>query len=111
MRFFDLEAQAWYAAELTRWQVKEEADSEVVQAVTYPTYAEQFPTRVRYTGLSLAFNGGTIIGGGLTPFLATWLTSVTGDPLAPGYLLMVATVVALLTLLTVRETARRELAR
>ncbi|MBN9790657.1 MFS transporter [Pseudonocardia sp. TMWB2A] len=83
----------------------------VVQAVTYPTYAEQFPTRVRYTGLSLAFNGGTIIGGGLTPFLATWLTSVTGDPLAPGYLLMVATVVALLTLLTVRETARRELAR
>lgn len=30
----------------------------VVQAVTYPTYAEQFPTRVRYTGLSLAFNGG-----------------------------------------------------
>jgi MFS transporter, MHS family, proline/betaine transporter len=81
----------------------------IVQSVTYPTYAEQFPTRVRYTGLSFSFNIGTIIGGGLTPYLATWLTATTGDPIAPAYLLMIAAVLALLTLTTVRESARAEL--
>lgn len=78
----------------------------IVQAVTYPTYAELFPTRVRYTGLSISFNLGTIVGGGLTPYLATWLTSTTGNLLAPGYLLMAAAVIALLTLRTVAEPSR-----
>jgi MFS transporter, MHS family, proline/betaine transporter len=81
----------------------------IVQSVTYPTYAEQFPTRVRYTGLSFSFNIGTIIGGGLTPYLATWLTATTGDPIAPAYLLVAAAVLALLTLTTVRESARAQL--
>ncbi|WP_405970634.1 MFS transporter [Streptomyces sp. NBC_00988] len=80
----------------------------IVQAVTYPTYAELFPTRVRYTGLSISFNLGTIVGGGLTPYLATWLTSTTGNLLAPGYLLMAAAVIALLTLRTVAEPSRGE---
>ncbi|RDG33714.1 MFS transporter [Streptomyces corynorhini] len=81
----------------------------IVQSVTYPTYAEMFPTRVRYTGLSFSFNIGTIIGGGLSPYLATWLIATTGDLLAPGYLLMAASVMALLTLRTVRESSRTEL--
>lgn len=81
----------------------------IVQSVTYPTYAEQFPTRVRYTGLSFAFNIGTIVGGGLTPYLATWLISETDNLLAPGFLLMIAVVAALLTLRTVRESSRAEL--
>lgn len=81
----------------------------IVQSVTYPTYAEQFPTRVRYTGLSFAFNIGTIIGGGLTPYLATWLISETDNLLAPGFLLMIAVVAALLTLRTVGESSRAEL--
>ncbi|MER8003208.1 MFS transporter [Streptomyces sp. NPDC095613] len=82
----------------------------IVQSVTYPTYAELFPTRVRYTGLSFSFNIGTILGGGLSPYLATWLISRTGNLLAPGFLLMAAVVMALLTLLTVKETGREELA-
>ena len=81
----------------------------IVQSVTYPTYAEQFPTRVRYTGLSFAFNFGTIIGGGLTPYLATWLIAETGNLLAPGFLLVLAVVIALLTLRTVRESSQAEL--
>ncbi|MEV7867741.1 MFS transporter [Streptomyces sp. NPDC088124] len=82
----------------------------IVQSVTYPTYAEMFPTRVRYTGLSFSFNIGTIVGGGLSPYLATWLISATGNLLAPGFLLMVAVVIALLTLRTVRESSRETLA-
>ncbi|WP_031464476.1 MFS transporter [Sciscionella sediminilitoris] len=81
----------------------------IVQSVGYPTYAEQFPTRVRYTGLSLSFNIGTILGGGLTPYVATWLISTTGTLLAPGYLLIGAGVISLLTLLVTRETAYTEL--
>ncbi|MDF3305234.1 MFS transporter [Rhodococcus koreensis] len=81
----------------------------IVQSVTYPTYAEQFPTRVRYTGLSIAFNIGTIIGGGLTPYLATYLISRTDNLLAPGFLLMGAVVLALITLRTVRESAKETL--
>ncbi|MBP8532540.1 MFS transporter [Streptomyces sp. MK37H] len=82
----------------------------VVQSVTYPTYAELFPTRVRYTGLSFSFNIGTIVGGGLSPYLSTWLISATGSLLAPGFLLMATVVVALLTLRTVTESSHGELA-
>lgn len=82
----------------------------IVQSVGYPTYAEQFPTRVRYTGLSLSFNIGTILGGGLMPYAATWLISTTDNLLAPGWLLIGACAIALLSLLSVRETARSELA-
>ncbi len=32
-----------------------------------------FPTSVRYTGISIAFNCGGIIGGALAPFAASWL--------------------------------------
>jgi MFS family permease len=32
-----------------------------------------FPARVRYTGVSVTFNLGGILGGGLTPFVASWL--------------------------------------
>ena len=37
-----------------------------------------FPARVRYTGVSVAFNAGGIIGGGLAPLAAQWLTAEGG---------------------------------
>ncbi|MFF3566747.1 MFS transporter [Nocardia jiangxiensis] len=80
----------------------------IVQSVTYPTYAEQFPTRVRYTGLSLSFNIGTIVGGGLTPYLATYLIDRTGSLLTPGFLLIVAVVLALIALATIRDSAKEK---
>ena len=36
-------------------------------------FAEIFPTRVRYSGASLAYQGGAIFGGGLSPMIATSL--------------------------------------
>jgi MFS family permease len=35
--------------------------------------AELFPTAVRYTGASVAFNLAGILGGSLAPYIATWL--------------------------------------
>lgn len=44
---------------------------------------ELFPTRIRYTSMSLPYHIGNGIFGGLTPFIATWLSSKAGgDPFA-----------------------------
>ncbi len=40
-------------------------------------YAEMFGTRVRYSGISLGYQGGSIFGGALAPFIATWLFAQT----------------------------------
>ena len=82
----------------------------IVQSVGYPTYAEQFPTRVRYTGMAFSFNIGAIFGGGVTPYVATSLIASTGNLKSPAILLVAAAVFSLLALLTVRETAKDRLA-
>jgi MFS family permease len=43
---------------------------------------ELFPTRIRYTSMSLPYHIGNGIFGGLTPFIATYLAGITADPLA-----------------------------
>lgn len=44
---------------------------------------ELFPTRIRYTSMSLPYHIGNGVFGGLTPFIATLLTTIhTTDPLA-----------------------------
>lgn len=45
-----------------------------------------FPARVRYTGASVAFNVGGIIGGGMTPLIAEALVGRGGLNLVGGYL-------------------------
>jgi MHS family proline/betaine transporter-like MFS transporter len=77
----------------------------VVQSVGYPTYAEQFPTRVRHTGMAFSFNFGAMLGGGVTPYIATALIGKTGNLLSPAFLLVGAAAIGLLTLSRTRETA------
>jgi MFS family permease len=43
---------------------------------------ELFPTRIRYTSMSLPYHIGNGIFGGLTPFIATYFSGLFGDPLA-----------------------------
>lgn len=83
----------------------------VIQSVGYPTYAEQFPTRVRYTGMAISINMGAILGGGITPYLVTSLIGSTGNLLIPGFFMAGAAVCALLALLTLRETSQGDLRR
>ena len=40
--------------------------------------AQMFPTAVRYTGSSLAFNFAGILGASLAPYIATWLATTYG---------------------------------
>lgn len=81
----------------------------IVQSVGYPTYAEQFPTRVRYTGMAFSFNFGTILGGGVTPYIATSLIGQTHNLLSPAFLLVAASIIGFVTLAGVRETADQAL--
>jgi MHS family proline/betaine transporter-like MFS transporter len=81
----------------------------LVQATGYPFFAELFPTRVRYSAVSLSFNLAAIVGGGFTPYIGTWLVQSTGHAMAPAYYVMGAALVGLLTMLGTVETARRPL--
>ena len=48
--------------------------------------AHMFPTAVRYTGASLAFNLAGIVGASLAPYIATWLAREHGLAWVGGYL-------------------------
>jgi MFS transporter, MHS family, proline/betaine transporter len=76
----------------------------IVQGVMYTIFAELFPTRVRYSGVSLGFNLAGVIGAAPYQLIVTWLIAITGVVLMPAFYMIFAAVVALLTLLTVRET-------
>lgn len=60
--------------------------------------AQIFPTAVRYTGASLAFNLAGILGASLAPYLATWLAKTYGLAYV-GYYLSAAAVLTMLALL------------
>jgi MFS family permease len=57
-------------------------------------FAEVFPTRTRYTGMSLAFQGGGIYASGLTPLILTALLAAGGGApwYAAGYLALAGVV-------------------
>lgn len=61
-----------------------------------------FPARVRYTGASMAFNLGGILGGGLAPILAQALADHGGLPLVGAYLAGAAAI-SLVALAAVRR--------
>ena len=68
-------------------------------------YCELFPTRVRYTALSVGYNIPVAIFGGFAPFIATWLIQSTGNPLSPAFYVIAASLVTLITMIWVEETA------
>jgi len=65
--------------------------------------AELFPTTVRYTGSSLAYNFAGIFGASLAPYVATWLAT-TYSLSAVGYYLSAATILSLVGQGLSRET-------
>jgi metabolite-proton symporter len=71
--------------------------------------SELFPTSVRYTGSSLAFNFAGIFGASLAPYIATWLAKTYRLSYA-GYYLSGSAVLSLIGLLSIRETKDEDLA-
>ncbi|MGW2824295.1 MFS transporter [Streptomyces sp. NPDC001443] len=63
----------------------------------YVTLTQAFPTPVRYTSVSFAYNAGAVAGGGLTPYLAADLTRSAG-PQAAGWLVVAAAAVGVVVM-------------
>lgn len=72
---------------------------------------ELFSTRVRYSGFSIGYNIAVAGFGGTTPYVATWLTGHTGNPVAVSFYLTAAAVVSLLTVVRMPETSVGRLVR
>jgi metabolite-proton symporter len=68
--------------------------------------AEQFPTRVRYAGASLAYTLAGIIGGGIAPMVSTALLQSYGTTIAVSSYAALALFITCVILLVVRERAR-----
>jgi MFS family permease len=71
--------------------------------------AEQFPTRVRYAGASLAYTLAGIVGGGIAPVMFATLQKVYGTTFALSAYLAVALLITGVVLLIARERAGVEL--
>ncbi len=70
--------------------------------------AEQFPVRMRSTGLALAYNFAVMLFGGFAQLIVTWLIKATGTPLAPAYYVMFGAVVGLTAAYFLTERFRNE---
>jgi metabolite-proton symporter len=71
--------------------------------------SELFPTPVRYTGSSLAFNLAGILGASLAPYIATYLAKTYGLQYV-GYYLTASAVLTFAGLLLIGETKDKDLA-
>jgi MHS family proline/betaine transporter-like MFS transporter len=70
---------------------------------------ELFPTHVRYSALSIGYNGAVMIFGGFAPFIATWLIRSTGALTAPSFYVMACAFVSLMVILRLRDRAHEPL--
>jgi len=71
--------------------------------------AEQFPTRVRYAGASLAYTLAGVIGGGIAPLISTALLRSYGTSIAVSSYAAFALLVTCFVLFAARERAREPL--
>jgi MFS family permease len=72
-------------------------------------FAELFPTRVRYSGVSLAMTIGTVAGGALAPFIATALYGLSGGSQLVTVYATAMSAVSFVSLLGLQETYQRSL--
>ncbi|WP_328317680.1 glycine betaine/L-proline transporter ProP [Streptomyces sp. NBC_00388] len=68
-----------------------------------------FPTQVRYGSLSVGYNLSASLFGGTTPLVITALISLTGSNLMPAYYAMAASLVGVIAVACMKETAQKPL--
>lgn len=73
--------------------------------------AELFPTRVRYGGMSIAYNFAVAFFGGITPWFSAYLITATGNPFSPAWYVMGAALITFVTVMRAKETAGQPLRR
>ncbi|MBB3665574.1 MHS family proline/betaine transporter-like MFS transporter [Prauserella sediminis] len=73
--------------------------------VLFVTMSQAFPVEVRYTSTAVAYNLGAVLGGGVTPALASWLAA-SGGPWATGWLVVGACVLGIVVVLVLTRRSR-----
>ncbi|SAK69875.1 general substrate transporter [Caballeronia arationis] len=68
-----------------------------------------FPTKIRYGALAIGFNVSVSLFGGTTPLVTAWLVDATGNLMVPAYYLMGASVIGIVSVLALHETAKKPL--
>lgn len=72
-------------------------------------FAELFPARVRYSGMSLVYQLGVLPSGAVAPIFAIWLVSISGSSWPVAVYVMVAAAIALVSLYYAKETAHDDI--
>ncbi|MFK0089199.1 MFS transporter [Pseudomonas sp. NPDC090755] len=70
---------------------------------TYATMSELLPTRIRSTGIAVAYNIPVAVFGGSAPLISTWLIQQTGDISSPWYFYIGTGIVSLIALVVLRK--------
>jgi len=65
--------------------------------------SEVFPTKVRATGMSVAYNTASAVFGGFAPAFLTWLYNSTGNYSGPALYVMVGALISLFSLASLRK--------
>jgi metabolite-proton symporter len=86
----------------------------IIHAIMYAPQpaimAEMFPTRMRYSGVSLGYQVTSIVAGSLAPAIATWLLAKFDSSVPIALYLAAAAVITLIAALATRETKGIDLA-
>lgn len=69
-------------------------------------YAEQYKTKYRFSGASVAYQLSGIVSSAPTPIIAAWLVAATGSSLAVSWFVIGAAVITLICLTMTKETYR-----
>jgi metabolite-proton symporter len=68
-------------------------------------FTAMFGTKVRYSGTSIGREGGSVIGGGLSPLIATWLMAQTGHWYAVAGWIVITSIIGVVGAVLVRRDA------
>lgn len=79
------------------------ASTTLVWAVVPSILTNAFPVEIRYTGISMAYQFGGIIGGGIAPLIATALLASTGSTMPVSLYVVVACAVMFVSILVLRR--------
>lgn len=79
------------------------------QVPSWALSTELFPSKVRYSGVALGYNLGTIVAGGTAPVVAAWLVQSTGRDTSPALWIMAVSFVGLITMIKLAPTAKKPL--
>jgi len=66
-------------------------------------YAEMFPAKIRYSGVSIGYALGAILGGAFAPMIAQWIIGTSGESWRIGVYIAVLSAISLITVSTVKD--------